>query len=69
MREISDRLPDIKVYQRLYLDPGLGMMLAEAYRDIVIFARNVTTYCLGHGFGKKSTSFLCRISLFSIITV
>ena len=51
MQEISDRLPDLAVYQRIYPDPALGRMLAESYRDVILFARKVTKYCQGHGSG------------------
>lgn len=43
MRQISDRLPDFAVYQCIYPDPVLGSKLAEAYRDVIIFARQVTS--------------------------
>ncbi|KAI1270665.1 hypothetical protein F5Y18DRAFT_434935 [Xylariaceae sp. FL1019] len=50
MLQISDRLPDYKSYAIIYPDPKLGAMLAEAYRDIIIFAREVTVYFQDHGF-------------------
>lgn len=46
---ISDRMPDFEVYKRIYPDPQLGLMLSEAYRDIIIFARDVTIYFQGPG--------------------
>lgn len=51
MRQISDRLPDFEVYQRIYPDPSLGSMLAVAYRDIILLAREATCYFQGSGFG------------------
>jgi hypothetical protein len=39
MRQISDYLPDCSVYQRIYQDPTLHSMLAEAYKDVILFAR------------------------------
>ncbi|KAI1741361.1 hypothetical protein F4680DRAFT_75147 [Xylaria scruposa] len=44
IRHISDRLPDFKIYQRIYPDRELGLMLSEAYRSIIIFAREVTVH-------------------------
>ncbi|KAI0861835.1 hypothetical protein F4860DRAFT_503138 [Xylaria cubensis] len=41
---ISDRMPDFKVYQRIYPDRALGLMLSEAYRGIILFAREVTVH-------------------------
>jgi hypothetical protein len=56
MRQISDRLPDFKVYQRIYPDPLLGMMLAQAYKDIVLFAREATSYFQDYGIGQSPIS-------------
>ncbi|KAI8629480.1 hypothetical protein F5Y19DRAFT_464608 [Xylariaceae sp. FL1651] len=47
---ISDRMPDFEVYRRIYPDPKLGLMLAEAYRSTILFAREVTIYYQAHGF-------------------
>ncbi|RWA11930.1 hypothetical protein EKO27_g3175 [Xylaria grammica] len=41
---ISDRIPDYKVYERIYPDRDLGLMLSEAYRGVILFAREVTIY-------------------------
>ncbi|TRX93763.1 hypothetical protein FHL15_005439 [Xylaria flabelliformis] len=41
---ISDRMPDFRVYQRIYPDRALGLMLSEAYRGIILFAREVTVH-------------------------
>ncbi|PSN62332.1 hypothetical protein BS50DRAFT_625007 [Corynespora cassiicola Philippines] len=49
--EITDRLPEFEVYGRIYPDRGFGRILAEAYRDIILFARGVTIYLQGHGVG------------------
>ncbi|KAJ2991767.1 hypothetical protein NUW58_g2399 [Xylaria curta] len=46
---ISDRMPDYKVYGRIYPDRDLGLMLSEAYRGIILFAREVTIYFQAHG--------------------
>jgi hypothetical protein len=56
MRQISDYLPDCSVYQRIYRDPALHSMLAEAYKDVILFAREVTVYFQGPGFGKHVCS-------------
>ncbi|KAI1357312.1 hypothetical protein F5Y08DRAFT_324569 [Xylaria arbuscula] len=49
MLHISDRMPDFEVYSRIYPDPKLGLMLSEAYRDVIIFARKATIYFQAHG--------------------
>ena len=49
MRQISDRLPDLEVYQRIYPDPSLGLMLAEAYKDVILFAREAACYFQRYG--------------------
>ncbi|KAI0515065.1 hypothetical protein F5B22DRAFT_646943 [Xylaria bambusicola] len=54
---ISDRMPDFKVYERIYPDPKLGLMLSEAYRGIVLFARKVTIYFQPHGFVRYMRQF------------
>ncbi|KAK5636276.1 hypothetical protein RRF57_011988 [Xylaria bambusicola] len=54
---ISDRMPDFKVYERIYPDPILGLMLSEAYRGIVLFARKVTIYFQAHGFVRYMRQF------------
>ncbi|KAE9374032.1 hypothetical protein N431DRAFT_464323 [Stipitochalara longipes BDJ] len=50
MDQISDRLPDFKVYQRIYPDPSLGLMLAVAYKDVILLAREATCYFQSSGF-------------------
>lgn len=45
-------MPDFKIYQRIYPDPLLGGMLAEAYRGIILFAMKATTYSQAGGFGS-----------------
>lgn len=51
MDQMADRLPDFKVYQRLYPDPSLGLMLAAAYKDVIVLAREATCYFHSSGFG------------------
>ena len=66
MREVSERLPDLEVYRRIYPDPRLGEMLAEAYRDVILFARKVTVYCQGYGLSKwHARSFLRKLIVVS----
>jgi AAA+ ATPase superfamily predicted ATPase len=52
MLYISDRMPDFKVYERIYPDPELGRMLAEAYRGVILFAKEVTVYFQARGIGS-----------------
>ena len=47
--QITDRLPDLKVYERIYPEPALAVMLAKTYGDVLIFAREATSYFLGSG--------------------
>ena len=44
MQQISDRLPDFRVYQKIYPGPSLGSMLADAYKDVILLAREATSY-------------------------
>ncbi|KAF2645289.1 hypothetical protein P280DRAFT_116495 [Massarina eburnea CBS 473.64] len=44
MEHISDRLPDFGIYQRIYPNVELGGMLADAYRDVIIFMREATSF-------------------------
>ena len=46
MQQMSDRLPDLRVYQRIYPEPKLGAMLMDAYMDIILLAREATSYFL-----------------------
>lgn len=59
MQQISDQLPDFRVYERIYPDPELGPMLVDAYRNVVLLAREATSCFTGsslkrqmHAFGK-----------------
>ncbi|RYP28501.1 hypothetical protein DL767_007180 [Monosporascus sp. MG133] len=49
MMQIADRLPDFSIYQRIYANADLAVMLATAYTDIIVFAREATIYLHGHG--------------------
>jgi len=51
MEQISDRLPDLEVYRKIYPEPKLGLMLVDAYKDIIMLARAATTYFLGSTWG------------------
>ncbi|KAI0490381.1 hypothetical protein F4859DRAFT_508183 [Xylaria cf. heliscus] len=54
---ISDRMPDFRVYARIYPDSELGLMLSKAYRGIILFAREVTIYFQAHGFVRYMRHF------------
>lgn len=56
MLEISDRLPDFKVYEKIYPNPLLGDMLAETYKDVILLAREATLFFQGSGFGQLPCS-------------
>jgi hypothetical protein len=47
MQTIADRLPDAKVYEQVYADGILGIMLVEAYRNVLVFAKGATEYFQG----------------------
>ncbi|KAI3337621.1 hypothetical protein HD806DRAFT_518422 [Xylariaceae sp. AK1471] len=66
MLHISDRMPDFRVYERIYPDRDLGMMLAEAYRGVILFAREVTVYFQAHGFVRYMRHF-SRIAEFQLM--
>jgi hypothetical protein len=53
--QISDRIPDFKVYERIYPDPSLGLMLAVAYKDVILLAREATSYFQTSGLGQSLT--------------
>ncbi|KAK0711729.1 hypothetical protein B0H67DRAFT_491606 [Lasiosphaeris hirsuta] len=56
MQTLADRLPDAKIYGQIYADHILAMMLAEAYRGVLIFARTATAYFQGRGISRTLTS-------------
>jgi len=49
METITDRLPDAHIYGQIYADELLAMMLADAYKDVIVFARAATAYFQGRG--------------------
>lgn len=55
MQHITDRLPDFKVYEKIYPDPLLRSMLVDAYTDIILLAREATSYFYGSSFSKWKT--------------
>jgi hypothetical protein len=52
MEQISDRLPDFKMYRKIYPDPDLCLMLVKAYKDVIRFARAATSYFQGSTFSR-----------------
>jgi hypothetical protein len=52
MQQISDRLPDFSTYQKIYPDPALGLMLIDAYRDVILLAREAVSYFQGSTLGQ-----------------
>ncbi|KAK0648188.1 hypothetical protein B0T16DRAFT_388472 [Cercophora newfieldiana] len=56
MRTIADRLPDARIYEQVYADNTLAMMLAEAYRGVLIFAKKATAYFQGRGISRTLKS-------------
>ncbi|KAI1346301.1 hypothetical protein F5Y01DRAFT_298144 [Xylaria sp. FL0043] len=62
---ISDRMPDYRIYERIYPDRDLGSMLSEAYRSVILFAREVTIYFQAHGAVRYMRQFT-RVAEFQI---
>ncbi|KAJ4301551.1 hypothetical protein N0V90_003644 [Kalmusia sp. IMI 367209] len=56
MGHMSDRLPDFSTYQKIYPDPELGEMLSDAYRDIILLAREATAYFQSSTFKMQERS-------------
>jgi len=56
IQQVSDRLPDLKVYSKIYPDPDLGLMMVEAYKDVILLAREATAYFQGSTWGKRKRS-------------
>jgi hypothetical protein len=54
MAQISDRLPDFSIYEKIYPDPELGAMLSDAYKDVVLLAREATNYFRRSTFCKSN---------------
>ncbi|CAI6336221.1 unnamed protein product [Periconia digitata] len=63
MMDIADRLPEYRIYGRIFPDKEFGKMLADAYGTIIKFARNVTVYLQGHGIWRF-TSQLVHVGKF-----
>ncbi|KAH7398261.1 hypothetical protein BKA66DRAFT_605371 [Pyrenochaeta sp. MPI-SDFR-AT-0127] len=56
MQQMSDRLPAFETYRKIYPDPALGSMLVDAYKDVILFAREATLYFMGSTLGRQLTS-------------
>jgi hypothetical protein len=56
MRQIADLLPDLKVYHRIYPDHELQLMICQAYKDIILFAREAIFYFLGSEWARQLRS-------------
>ena len=52
MQQMSDRLPDFAVDQKIYPDQELGFMLTDAYKDVILLAREATSYFMGSSLGQ-----------------
>ncbi|KAK4234606.1 hypothetical protein C8A03DRAFT_47110 [Achaetomium macrosporum] len=50
MQEITGRLPDLDIYQRIYADKELGRLLADAYIHVVDFSRASIEYFETRGY-------------------
>jgi len=49
METITDRLPDVEIYGRVYADAKLASLLADAYTGVICFAREAIQYFRGRG--------------------
>lgn len=52
MQQITDRLPDMDIYQSVYADARLGECLSKAYIKVICFARTTIEYFEGSGVGE-----------------
>lgn len=55
METIGDRLPEVAIYGKVYADAELGNMLAEAYKEVIVFAVQATQYFQQRGYCKSSS--------------
>ncbi|KNG46999.1 paxneb protein superfamily [Stemphylium lycopersici] len=46
MAQMSDRLPDLQIYRKIYPDPILADMLLNAYKDVIMLAREAISFYL-----------------------
>ncbi|KAK4447330.1 hypothetical protein QBC34DRAFT_409876 [Podospora aff. communis PSN243] len=56
MQTIADRLPDAKIYEQVYADGILAMMIVEAYRNVLVFAKGATEYFQGRALRRTLKS-------------
>jgi hypothetical protein len=52
MQQITDRLPDLRTYHKIYPNPELGVMLIEAYKDVILLSRKATEFFRGSTFSE-----------------
>jgi hypothetical protein len=52
MQQITDRLPEIDIYQRIYADTMLGEMLAKAYVQVISLSQSAIDYLQSPGYSK-----------------
>lgn len=53
MQHITDRLPDLDIYQSVYADAHLGRLLADAYVHVICFSRSSIEYFESHGYSES----------------
>ncbi|KAI9694329.1 MAG: hypothetical protein M1820_009018 [Bogoriella megaspora] len=51
-KNITEALPNLEIYNKIYPDRELGRLLSDVYKNIILFGREATTYLLGHGFER-----------------
>ncbi|KAK1828954.1 hypothetical protein QBC39DRAFT_415460 [Podospora conica] len=56
MENINDRLPDVDIYNQVYVDSVLGTMIATAFRDVLLFSQQATLYFQGRGMSRAIKS-------------
>ena len=47
LQDMVDRLPEMKIYERIYPDLALSSLLAHVYCDVILFFRESISYLLG----------------------
>lgn len=54
MESVNDRLPDVDIYNQVYVDSVLGGMIATTFRDVLHFSQQATLYFQGRGICRST---------------
>ncbi|KAF2198747.1 hypothetical protein GQ43DRAFT_421781 [Delitschia confertaspora ATCC 74209] len=53
LQQMSDRMPDFQVYQKIYIDKDLLSMLSDAYKDVILLAREAISFFQRSSMGRS----------------